>query len=487
MLNCKLAKHGFANYRKAMPARKRLYAGSRVREARRRYGLNQAAMAQALGISASYLSQIENDERPITTAVLTALSRRFAFEPDGGDGSAAPPEAKLQTVLDDPVLAGLHVDPARLAKWQETQPDFAAMLATLYQGYRQAQERAMMLDDSLAGTGQPQGRLPWEEVRDWFHQAGNYIDLLDREAERIAAAMGPRPGPETLAERLRRQHAIQVRLDPQASSDSPISRFSRGERILALNRGLSGESRYFQMAHRLVAEEMREAIAAVAASADLRSEQARRLVRVGLANYAAGALVMPYRPFRNAAMAVRHDIEKLTLAFGVSFEQACHRLSTLQRPGARGLPVFFCRVDMAGNITKRHSATRLQFARFGGACPLWVVHEAAAIPDRILVQLAETPDGVRYVSMAKGLVKPSGSYGRRPRRYAVALGCEVEHARHFIYADGLDTAAAGAVTPIGISCRTCPRTDCDQRAFPPTDRPLLIDPDERGMVPYRIG
>jgi hypothetical protein len=149
--------------------------------------------------------------------------------------------------------------------------------------------------------------------------------------------------------------------------------------------------------------------------------------------------------------------------------------------------VFFCRVDMAGNITKRHSATRLQFARFGGACPLWVVHEAAAIPDRILVQMAETPDGLRYVSMAKGLVKPSGSYGRKPRRYAVALGCEVEHARHFIYADGLDTAAAGAVTPIGISCRTCPRDNCDQRAFPPTDRPLVIDPDRRGMVPYQIG
>ena len=146
--------------------------------------------------------------------------------------------------------------------------------------------------------------------------------------------------------------------------------------------------------------------------------------------------------FRTAAREVRHDIDRLRQRFGVSFEQACHRLSTLQRPGAAGIPFFFCRVDMAGNITKRHSATRLQFARFGGACPLWIVHEAVAIPDRILVQLAETPDGVRYVSMAKGLVKPSGSFTRPPRRYAVALGCEVEHAADFIYADGLDRAGA---------------------------------------------
>jgi predicted transcriptional regulator len=170
----------------------------------------------------------------------------------------------------------------------------------------------------------------------------------------------------------------------------------------------------------------------------------------------------------------------------VSFEQACHRLSTLQRPGARGLPVFFCRVDMAGNITKRHSATRLQFARFGGACPLWIVHEAVAIPDRILVQLAETTDGVRYVSMAKGLVKPSGSYSRSPRRYAVALGCEVEHAEAFIYADGLDLGNAAAATPIGISCRLCLRERCDQRAFPPADRQIVIEPDVRNVVPYQV-
>ena len=143
-------------------------------------------------------------------------------------------------------------------------------------------------------------------------------------------------------------------------------------------------------------------------------------------------------------------------------------------------------LDMAGDITKRHSATRLEFARFGGACPLWIVHEAVAIPDRILVQLAETPDGVRYVSMAKGLVKPSGRYDRAPRRYAVALGCETVHAGDFVYADGLDLAGTGA-TPIGVSCRICPRADCDQRAFPPAMLGIHIDPDRRDVVPYRVG
>jgi predicted transcriptional regulator len=225
----------------------------------------------------------------------------------------------------------------------------------------------------------------------------------------------------------------------------------------------------------------------VVEGAHLRTAAARQLLFVGLSNYAAGALLMPYEAFRAAARAARHDIDRLAQAFGTSFEQTCHRLSTLQREGARGVPFFFCRVDMAGNITKRHSATRLQFARFGGACPLWIVHEAVAIPDRILVQLAETPDGVRYVSMAKGLVKPSGSFTRAPRRYAVALGCETAHAGEFIYADGLDLRTGSAATPIGVSCRICPRDDCDQRAFPPSDRPIAVDPDRRGVVPYRIG
>ena len=205
-----------------------------------------------------------------------------------------------------------------------------------------------------------------------------------------------------------------------------------------------------------------------------------------LACYAAGALLMPYKRFRAEARGVRHDIDRLAQLFGTSFEQTCHRLSTLQREDARGVPFFFCRVDMAGNITKRHSATRLQFARFGGACPLWIVHEAVAIPDRILVQLAETPDGVRYVSMAKGLVKPSGSYDRSPRRYAVALGCEVQHADEFVYADGIDLLSERAATPIGVSCRICPRPNCDQRAYPPSDQQIAVDLFRRGIIPYEM-
>jgi predicted transcriptional regulator len=240
----------------------------------------------------------------------------------------------------------------------------------------------------------------------------------------------------------------------------------------------------FSLAHQVARHEFGDVIGGIVAASEMASETARALLTAGLTNYAAGAIVMPYTRFRTEARSVRHDIVRLRRIFGTSFEQTCHRLSTLQRPGALGIPFFFCRVDMAGNITKRHSATRLQFARFGGACPLWIVHEAVAIPDRILTQLIETTDGIRYVSMAKGLVKPSETYTRPARRYAVALGCEEANASEFIYADALGTG--GIATPIGSSCRVCLRTDCDQRAFPPAASGIRVDPDRRGAVPYEV-
>ncbi len=445
-------------------------------------GLNQRAMATRLGLSVSYLSQLEGGERPLTSAVLAALARHYPHalsEIEGGDRSRR--LAALNEALADPALPPFP--PEAAARLAEERPEIADRLVALHAAKRAAEERLSLAEETLVAGGS--SRMPWEAVRDWFHEAGNYIDPLDRAAEALAAAAGEtRSGDATDGEAALRsqlgESGIVVRID--ANPDSPIARLDEG--VIVLNGALPAESRRFQLAHRLAALTFADAIAGIVATSGLATPEARRLLEIGLANYAAGALLMPYAAFRSAARTLRHDIDRLSRRFGVSFEQACHRLSTLQRAGAAGIPFYFCRVDMAGNITKRHSATRLQFARFGGACPLWHVHEAAAIPDRILVQHAETPDGARYVSMAKGLVKPSGRFARAPRRYAVVLGCEALHAADFVYADAVDRA--GPPTPIGISCRLCPRDDCDQRAFPPADRRIAVEPDMRRIVPYRV-
>ena len=454
-------------------AKRRLFAGHEVRALRARVAASQAQLAASLGISVPYLSQIESNDRPLTPPVLLALARAYPDDWAGVAGSDEPMLIAAAAAASDPSV-GDPLTEAGLRRAVEQQPQLARRMVAIHDAYRRSQEQLRILDDHVdAGTGDA-SRLPWEEVRDWFHAAGNYIDPLDRAAEGLAATTGG-----AFAARLGEAYGVTV--ETMDSGGHQLRAYDPVTRRLRIDGALPPESATFLLAHSLVRLEMRAAIDTIIAGAGLRFDASRQLLAIGLANYAAGALTMPYARFRAAAHGVRHDIDRLRRAFGVSFEQACHRLSTLQRPGAAGIPLFFLRVDMAGNITKRHSATRLQFARFGGACPLWVVHEAVAIPDRILVQRAEMPDGTRYVSMAKGLVKPSGSYARSPRRYAVALGCEEGDAGDFIYADGLQ---AQEPTPIGISCRICPRHACDQRAFPPAGTTLDIDPDVRAVVPY---
>jgi len=462
------------------PVRRRLFAGYRLRNLRNDRGLSQAALAARLGISVSYLSQIENNDRPVTSAVLVALAREFPSEwaALGEDDSVAVLLGALDAATDTSVPRD-RLDEDSLRRAIEQQPQLARRLVAVHEAYRRSQEQLRVLDDKVESGAGSAAQLPWEEVRDWFQAEGNYLDALDRSAEALAESLGETPA-DGIAERLATRHGIRVLRDDGDGRE--LSRFDPARRELRIGASLPPESQAFLIAHQFVRHEAAEEMREVIAGSGLASLAARELLSVGLANYAAGALLMPYTRFRHAARTLRHDIDRLRQRFGVSFEQACQRLSTLQRPGATGTPFYFCRVDMAGNITKRHSATRLQFARFGGACPLWMVHEAVAIPDRILVQLAEMPDGTRYVSMAKGLVKPSGSFARSPRRYAVALGCEEAHAADFVYADAL--RPGGAATPIGTSCRICPRPDCDQRAFPPAASIIEIDANRRAAVPY---
>lgn len=465
----------------------RLFVGGKLRQLRLDQRMDQATMAALLGISVSYLSQLENDERPLTAKVKAAVANAFPLDWQSFD--AREDEQMLGAfvqALGDPGVPGAALEPERIEKLHLHYPEFAARHVDLHRAYRHVQERLNMVEEAIANDMGALIRTPWEAVRDWFHDAGNYVHDLDCLAEDMRGAL-------TDADRLDEGTLITALSDMQGTSvvvdEAPgnvLRTYDADTRRLFINAALPGESRRFLMAHQLMQTAGAAHVARIVEQAAIPATGADRLLAIGLANYAAGALMMPYHRFRDSARAVRHDIDRLARQFGVSFEQACHRLSTLQRAGARGIPFFFCRIDMAGNITKRHSATRLQFARFGGACPLWIVHEAVAIPDRILTQLGETPDGVRYVSMAKGLVKPSGSYARAPRRYAVALGCEVEHAGNFIYADGLQLHDEAAAEPIGVTCRLCPRQGCDQRAFPPTDRPIRVDPDTRHVVPYNI-
>ncbi|TGN42770.1 XRE family transcriptional regulator [Paracoccus liaowanqingii] len=463
-------------------ATQKIYAGSALRETRSRAVLTQRRFAEKLGVSLPYLSQMENNHRPISAGVLLRLAQEFGTDLTTlAAGDAERMVIDMQEALADPLFDGTPpLSDLRLAATNA--PVLARAFLDLYRAHREGQERLAALDEAIGAASQNSLSTPWEEVRDFFHYCDNYIDAVDRAAERFACLDGRRGDPWQLATAALAERGIRVQLTELPAA----SVFRRdGDRLL-VNDTAEAPTRAFQLLHLVALEHQGDLLEATLDLARFRSPTARQIARLGLANYFAGAALMPYRPFLAAALAERHDLERLAHLFGASLEQVAHRLSTLQRPGAKGVPLFFVRVDQAGTITKRHSATRLQFARFGGACPLWNVHQAFEQPGRFLRQLAETPDGVRYLLLARDVSKHAGAFNAPVRRFAIGLGVEVTHATGMVYADGLDLTRPRAFEPIGISCRICPRRDCHQRSVPPIDRALRIPQDRNGPLPYEI-
>ncbi len=462
-------------------ATQKLYAGAKLREIRMRMDLTQKAFAAKLGVSLPYLNQMENNRRPVSTSVVLALAREFGvdvIELSSGDSERL--VSDMREALSDPVFGNDMPPLADLRLTASNAPALARALIELHNAYRQTHERLASLDEALGREDAHTQTSPWDEVRDFFHYCDNYIDAVDRAAEGFANQA--RGGIRAATERRLTDLGITIiRRD-----DGPVRFYDAQSGTLYLSARATPETQLFQMLLQLALLTQDKLLEATLDFARFQSDEARAIAKIGLANYFAGAALMPYRAFLEAAQDLRHDLEVLGGRFGASIEQVAHRLSTMQRPGAKGIPFFFVRVDQAGTITKRHSATRLQFARFGGACPLWNVHRAFETPGRFLRQLAETPDGVRYISLARDVSKSGGSYGAPVRRYAIALGCEIRHAGSLVYADNMDVTNADAFEPIGISCRICERKSCHQRSVPPLERRLSVDVNARDVLPYQV-
>jgi len=453
--------------------------GRTVRRLRSEQGLTQQALAARLGISASYLNLIEHEQRPVTASLLIKLAETMRVDLAALSGSQERQlEAGLREVFADPML-DQPVDTKDVAALAAGSPAAARAVLALYRAWRVAREES-------SGIALPSGRrilLPHEEARDAFHERSNHFPELETAAEAIGVTLPVPPSDRdhAIAERLRHAHGLHVTVGPL---EGALRRYDPTHRTLILSEQLPRESQSFHLAFQLVLLEARDAIEAEIAVIAPSSTEAAALIRLGLLNYVAAALLMPYERFREAADALRHDIEALAARFGGSYEQVCQRLSSLQRPGARGVPFFFLRVDPAGNVSKRFSAAGFPFARFGGSCPRWVVHGAFAQPGRIHVQVASLPDGATFLCFARCVTGRAAYWGEPPPTHVIAMGCDVGHAESLVYADGVDLARA--VVGIGLSCRLCDRQGCRSRAFPPLEHRLALDPTLGSDSPYRF-
>jgi predicted transcriptional regulator/transcriptional regulator with XRE-family HTH domain len=466
--------------------------GSKIRMLRRRHGLRQVDLAERLSISASYLNLIEHDQRPLTATLLLKVAELFP-----GDLKSFGAEdhgrlvSDLHEVFGDALFEAHDVTTTDLreAAGNET---VSRAVVKLYHAYRDALEAMQGISSRLSDGGDVMAgidpaRLPSEEVSDVLQQNQNYFPELEEAAERLAAEVeleraDPYPG---LVQHLR-AYGIEVVVAAHPKGKGAMRRYDPTLKRLYLSEILSRYARNFQIAHQIGLLTLSREFERILKRSRLTTKDSEALCRVALANYFAAALLMPYGPFLESARALRYDIELLERRFGVSFEQVCHRLTTLRRPGQEGVPFHFIRVDIAGNISKHFSASGIRFARFSGLCPRWNVHSAFMTPGMMRTQISKMPDGTAYLCVARTVRQSLGGFGAAHPLHAISLGCEIQHARHLVYGDGLDVHNPNAAVPIGITCRLCERTDCEQRAFPPIHRQLGIDENVRDVSFYRF-
>lgn len=458
--------------------------GVRLRRLREERGLTQTAVARALGISNSYLSQIEQNQRPLTVPLLLKLNAAFGvdvqlFSEDEEGRLISDMREALAEGGDEPVSA------IELRELAMNMPAVGRALVALHRKTRLSAERAEIMALRLGedAAGEAPARMPFEQVRDFFYARRNHVAELDEAAERLYAEAGlsPRQVRPGLVAWLAERHGVRVIFD---ETDEAQRRYDGPNRTLYVSAFIKQGQQAFQMALQLAFLEEGDLIESLIDAALPQERETRDLLRIGLAQYFAGALVLPYGDFLRQAETHGYDIDRLGRHFGVGFETVCHRLSTLQRPGAQGVPFFFIRVDRAGNISKRQSATDFHFSRVGGSCPLWNVYEAFVQPGRVLTQMAQMPDSRTYLWIARTVGSPGPVYGAPGKTFAIGLGCDIRHAERLVYSKGLNLSDQAAATPIGAGCKICERPTCPQRAFPFIGRALQIDINHSAATPY---
>lgn len=466
------------------------FVGSRLRQLRRERDLSQASLAQALGLSASYVNQIEHDVRPLTMSVLDRITETFGVDRtffSRDDNSRL--LAEIQDVTLDREICPSPIQLEHLGEMVEHHPEVARLMVAMHRRYRNARDKLSVATDArFAGSFDETTAvsealsMPHDEVRDFFYARQNYLDALDRKAEALAEQLGIeifniRGTSDALATQLS-NHDVSVET---GELDGTLHNFNADQRVITLSPVLDAGQLAFRMATELGFLEAGDTIQELVAEARFSTTEAEQLARKGIASYFAAALIMPYGLFHAQAECCGYDIEYLCTMFGVGYETVCHRLSTLQRDNLRGVPFTFIRADRAGNISKRQSATGFHFTHAGGTCPLWNVYEAFGSPGQIMRQVAQMPDGRTYLWIARTVRHDIGHFGDTGKFFSIALGCQIQHASRTVYAAGLDL---NHTVPIGAGCRVCLREDCAQRAFPPVNRPIHINPHSSSIAPY---
>ncbi|ANK13457.1 helix-turn-helix domain-containing protein [Erythrobacter neustonensis] len=433
-----------------------LLAGPALRRLRKRERLTQAAMASLLGISPSYLNLIERNQRPLSARVLVQVIERFDFDPRSlREDDAIGGLDGLARRMADKRFADLGIDREEVQEFLAAAPQIAAAFARMYD--------ATGTSGQFGDTAQIAGEDPAAAVRRAVERWQNHFADLDHAAEALADELRLSRGEisAALSEKLRERHQLQVRILPAEIMPGQVHRLDLHARQLQLSEMLPGAARRFQIARQVAQLEMRDSIELLVSGANLASPEARDALREHIADYAAGALLLPYRRFLRACEATGYDLAVLQRRFAVSFDQVAVRLTTLGRVGERGLPFFVATIDRAGRLTHFIAGgSGAHYPLDGARWPAWIPYAAFERPGSVLTQAAtfgESEGAARHWFTITRTVDGDGVMcsGRR----AVVLGIEARFASDLAHARGVSLDRLDAV-PLSQPCGRCGKIEC---------------------------
>ena len=461
--------------------------GPKLRKLRQNLNLNQANMAAELGISASYLNLLENNARPITVPLLFKLGQTYDVDlREIAEDDSAKLLVRLTEIFSDPALKEFRLSRRDLYALANQHGQAAQSMIGIFDAYETMRDAAYSEQRVDQSRIQPR---PVEDVRSFLENSGNFFDSLEIAAEKCRKDANLRPGFifADLAAWLQQNHAIQTRLMPTNVMGSMLRQFDFHRNRILLSEAMPEEQRLFQLGVQIALVSCQPEIDAIISVAGLENSESKNLLKMTLSNYFSACLMMPYDNFLAAAQETKYDLEQLSNKFGASFEQICHRLTTLNRPGARGIAFFFLRVDEAGHISKRLSGGGVEFAKYGGSCSRWIPHQAFRTPEQIQVQFAELEDAHRLITITKTVSKPRTEppYIGTPI-FAIALGCDARHLKELCYTEKIASEKSVNSVPIGLGCQLCERSDCQHRSVPPIGHEMRFDLTKRHVGLYHF-
>jgi len=466
-----------------------LRIGPKIKAFRRQLGIQANKLSEQLGISPSYLNLIESGKRKIDGDLVLKVCKELKIElSDLTSKTNLNLENNISELLSDELFEDLDIVGPEVKDLVNTNPKIAKALIKLGDNFKQKDHEIVNKVENISGKiiDGRKASFPGEVVADFLQENNNYFPKLENFADKVfdKVKQNNRTRYIALCNFLKSEYDITVR-DIIPEEEKPFSKiYNNKNKELLLSDYLSLETKKLHAAAQMAQEGASNEINEYLETFKFPSEEARKLTKVALLNYCGAAILMPYKLFHKECKDLKYDLELLQNTFATSFEQVAHRVTCLQDPKLPGIPFHFLRVDVAGNISKRFSLSGIEIPRYGGACPRWNVYSAFSRPGVIQAAVSKMANGEKYVCIARTVEKGVGRYGQKKSMLSIGLGCEAKYAREFVYTETLDLNDKKSELPIGVSCRTCDRLDCSQRAFPPLHKKFDVDINNRGVSVY---